>query len=292
MSLQQSGAQYGSTSSKTSQKSESIRKRKHSSSCGTDGYSLTTRPRQSLFTRASKSSENLYSDATSLCKSPGDHSTTRSSNSVRNGISVRRLSLPAGVKSSIENWQLAQADEETPSTTDDSSQRGGMEPPRAPKPGWEWVWFPQGYWAEREITEPTRSPKWNKSPMWRGLSYGKKSAGTSPSNGQGTASSTPEQEVQVRQSFEVTYAKDSDETSASPPSQIVRRATGASQASSKIIQGLKYVSPTYPHFVSPTGQPEGLYCKAKRNLGVGSNSRPKEVGEEHNPDVQIFLMLL
>lgn len=29
----------------------------------------------------------------------------------------------------------------------------GVDPPRPPKEGYEWVWFPDGYWAEREIRQ-------------------------------------------------------------------------------------------------------------------------------------------
>ncbi|OBT52439.1 hypothetical protein VE04_07307 [Pseudogymnoascus sp. 24MN13] len=42
--------------------------------------------------------------------------------------------------------------------------RTAADPPRPPMLGYEWVWFPEGYWAERElITRPTknfRPPKW------------------------------------------------------------------------------------------------------------------------------------
>ncbi|KAI0018387.1 hypothetical protein F4780DRAFT_751370 [Xylariomycetidae sp. FL0641] len=42
-----------------------------------------------------------------------------------------------------------------------------MDPPRPPKDGCEWVWFPAGYWAERQIVEtPTKEAvkgfKWRK----------------------------------------------------------------------------------------------------------------------------------
>lgn len=31
----------------------------------------------------------------------------------------------------------------------DSRNKGGHDPPRPAKDGFEWVWFPEGYWAER-----------------------------------------------------------------------------------------------------------------------------------------------
>lgn len=34
-------------------------------------------------------------------------------------------------------------------TSRDSRNKGGHDPPRPAKDGFEWVWFPEGYWAER-----------------------------------------------------------------------------------------------------------------------------------------------
>jgi hypothetical protein len=42
----------------------------------------------------------------------------------------------------------------------------GVDPPRPPKDGFEWVWFPEGYWAEREFQPKSPEPKiwkWRKS---------------------------------------------------------------------------------------------------------------------------------
>ncbi|KAI0478754.1 hypothetical protein GGR56DRAFT_689724 [Xylariaceae sp. FL0804] len=43
-----------------------------------------------------------------------------------------------------------------------------MDPPRPAKDGYEWVWFPAGYWAEREIVE-TAETKSKKSTRWARL---------------------------------------------------------------------------------------------------------------------------
>ncbi|TGJ85824.1 hypothetical protein E0Z10_g2903 [Xylaria hypoxylon] len=52
----------------------------------------------------------------------------------------------------------------------------GIDPPRPAKEGYEWVWFPAGYWAEREIAEtPTKES--TKSFRWRKRS-GKSSSGS------------------------------------------------------------------------------------------------------------------
>jgi len=53
-------------------------------------------------------------------------------------------------------------------------QRNPIDPPRSPKSGHEWVWFPEGYWAEREIRgfmPLSHDPK----EKWWGTSSGQRS---------------------------------------------------------------------------------------------------------------------
>ncbi|RYP66364.1 hypothetical protein DL771_007870 [Monosporascus sp. 5C6A] len=49
------------------------------------------------------------------------------------------------------------------------------DPPRPPREGYEWVWFPAGYWAEREIVESPPARKAD-SNAWRSLKWHKRSA--------------------------------------------------------------------------------------------------------------------
>jgi hypothetical protein len=52
------------------------------------------------------------------------------------------------------------------------------DPPRPPKEGFEWVWFPEGFWAEREVMETSPSSKGDKflsSRRWKGKSSSTKS---------------------------------------------------------------------------------------------------------------------
>ncbi|KAI0541509.1 hypothetical protein GGR58DRAFT_529177 [Xylaria digitata] len=59
-----------------------------------------------------------------------------------------------------------------------------IDPPRPAKDGYEWVWFPAGYWAEREIAEaPTKDS--TKSFRWRKRSG--KSSSESPKDSPRTA---------------------------------------------------------------------------------------------------------
>ncbi|KAL3417301.1 hypothetical protein PVAG01_11301 [Phlyctema vagabunda] len=54
-------------------------------------------------------------------------------------------------------WAGREANE-VPSTPDIESPSSvqNINPPRPAKDGFEWVWFPEGYWAEREVAEVTR----------------------------------------------------------------------------------------------------------------------------------------
>lgn len=52
------------------------------------------------------------------------------------------------------------------------------DPPRPPREGFEWVWFPEGFWAERELSETPSSSKGDKflsSRRWKGKSSSTKS---------------------------------------------------------------------------------------------------------------------
>jgi hypothetical protein len=48
-----------------------------------------------------------------------------------------------------------------------SSSGHSFDPPRPPRPGFEWVWFPEGYWAERPVLgSPISSPRDRNSSIW------------------------------------------------------------------------------------------------------------------------------
>ncbi|KAI0520903.1 hypothetical protein F5B22DRAFT_644644 [Xylaria bambusicola] len=65
----------------------------------------------------------------------------------------------------------------------------GIDPPRPAKEGHEWVWFPAGYWAEREIVEVPRK-ELSKAFGWRKRSG--KSASASAKRSSHTSTSFPE----------------------------------------------------------------------------------------------------
>ncbi|KAI1192139.1 hypothetical protein F5B17DRAFT_445051 [Nemania serpens] len=65
----------------------------------------------------------------------------------------------------------------------------GMDPPRPAREGCEWVWFPAGYWAEREIAETPTAKDSIRVFRWRKRSG--KSASESPKNSPGTRLTNP-----------------------------------------------------------------------------------------------------
>jgi parafibromin len=104
-------------------------------------------------------------------KSPKSPNSAKSGDSRHSKISKRR-SIDSSLSASsryprITDWSAGV------SATSPSSfgppQRNPVDPPRPPKPGYEWVWFPEGYWAEREIrgfmppSNVTKQKWWNRS---------------------------------------------------------------------------------------------------------------------------------
>ena len=131
-----------------------------------------------------------------------------------------------------------------------SWQRHASDPPRPAKDGMEWVWFPAGYWAERERVEI--GPRKEDSPRkWFNRSS------SSPSRRTSNPQKPPDILTSFSQSLEVPMPRKGSGFS------------GISNAESRLEKlrlGFSYMSPTYPHFVSPSGEREGLYCKTKRNV--------------------------
>lgn len=147
-----------------------------------------------------------------------------------------------------------------------SSQRHAADPPRPAKEGMEWVWFPEGYWAERAKVDIGQrrddSTRRGESP--------KKWFNRSPSPGRRKSSSiaqkVPELIANFTDSLDIPKFGDTHRTESNTSG--MSKVSDAESRLEKLRMGFNYMSPTYPHFVSPTGEPEGLYCKTKRNVEV------------------------
>lgn len=203
--------------------------------------------------------ENTPEDAASP-KSPGqnvqDWNITRLFDPIPYDSSQEKLGQGPSHNSNWKDWNVTRSYDVKPSASQQS-----IDPPRPAREGYEWVWFPAGYWAERELpgflSPPTNSEgrKNDKGNFfWRTPDRKSNDSedSTSPRGSRrfwGSLSSKVSKQVSG-QSF-------------------MGSAQGSAISSSKserFLNKLQSMSPTYPRYVSPSGDLEGLYCKTKRNL--------------------------
>ena len=147
--------------------------------------------------------------------------------------------------------------------------RHAADPPRPPKDGFEWVWFPEGYWAEREWRDFTaRKP--HKRPKWLSRSQVKHSSAN-----MSVKSNSPPALEPPKLKIESKSLEPSSNGSQSAEDGIIEAVS--LQPISKLRRGLQLMNPTYPHFIAPDGNPEGLYCKTRRTIESRFKKSPKRV---------------
>jgi parafibromin len=170
------------------------------------------------------------------------------------------LSLGSKFPLNVSDWN-EKVQQERKSGVEEFPPRHTSDPPRPPREGFEWVWFPEGYWAERE--RPEHSIGKHKR-HWFNKSSDRQGSGSSPPKSR-SASKTPG-------GSHKSYA------SSSRGSHMMDDKVGEMDTpGNKLRKGLQFVSPIHPHFTSPTGKPEGLYCKVKREIGSRVMSKPQLV---------------
>ncbi len=133
------------------------------------------------------------------------------------------------------------------------------DPPRPPKEGFEWVWFPEGYWAEREMRNaPPKAPStlykwWERNPDRK-----------SKASGEFTDKSSPDFEIpEIR--IESRRSRGSWRSRSPPKNQAGSRRPSSKTSTSKSILGFTFIE----HQVSEPRRPSeklGLYCRAKKNI--------------------------
>ncbi|KAL5316560.1 hypothetical protein ACEPPN_015609 [Leptodophora sp. 'Broadleaf-Isolate-01'] len=135
--------------------------------------------------RRTSTESDAVSPKFGLSRIPSDRKTA-TSKSQRSGGSSQGLRTKANSISSapstasknqaIRDWNDKSIGMITPSSAGCESGHS-VDPPRAPRYGCEWVWFPEGYWAEREIPLPkkpgSRQKWWNRSPERKSKSSAK-----------------------------------------------------------------------------------------------------------------------
>lgn len=165
------------------------------------------------------------------------------------------LSLPSRNPNNAD-WNDRRRSDVSGSKSNSSSQRHAADPPRPAKEGMEWVWFPDGYWAERERVEIFQ--RRGESPRkWFSRSPGRRRSSLAQQISEKTSYFSGTSDVPR---IQVSTHRVRTNTSG------ISRSSDAESRLEKLRLGFSFVSPVYPHFISPTGEPEGLYCKTKRNF--------------------------
>lgn len=153
-------------------------------------------------------------------------------------------------------------------------QRHAVDPPRPPKPGNEWVWFPEGYWAEREI-RGFKPPSHETKPKWWNRSSGQKSQ-----VGQSQMSQSQKSQSPTKTANEDNVVDNKASSSFIPQIKIGsislksttktsrRTSRHTSNESRKSINLWRFnISKAVQEEASrPIQQREGLYCRTKRNF--------------------------
>jgi parafibromin len=140
----------------------------------------------------SPSHRRHHSRGYSSAKSPKSPNTRKSGDS-QNGKKKEGGSMDSSQSASSRYKNITDWNAGVSFTTPSSfghSQRNLVDPPRAPKSGYEWVWFPEGYWAEREIRGFMPTPSVTKHNWWNRSSGQKSQMSRKSQKSQSTRKST------------------------------------------------------------------------------------------------------
>jgi parafibromin len=169
----------------------------------------------------------------------------------------------------VTDWNVRTSD--TIPSLFEPSARHPVDPPRLPKRGFEWVWFPEGYWAERQIRELIQSKDLMKDRWWTRSSSQKSKSPTKTASGdtntiddKGPAPLiVPEIKI-----GSISY-KSTNKTS--------RRASENESQKSKNLWGFNFIKPLPPGDNYLDIQRKGLYYRTKRNIETRFRHKPKIV---------------
>jgi parafibromin len=139
------------------------------------------------------------------------------------------------------------------------------DPPRPPKPGMEWVWFPQGYWAERvppgiiQSKHSSRPKWWNRTPETKTPSP----AMTERSPMKKSSITTPKFEIPRTKINDISRKTSSVETGSGR-----RRSSSHKSVLSMQLGGFTFrkSKPTNRDNGDALDAPLGLYCRTKKNI--------------------------
>ena len=244
--------------------------------------SNTLEPEPSLFLRRRKTNRSSQRDNSEPVSPCFNHTKTRptyhSGRSNKTNLEVKTnsatssLSLGSRYPQNVSDWNEKVQRETRPGSG--AQNRQAVDPPRLAKEGYEWVWFPEGYWAERERPESSpRERKTEKVRKWFQKPQDRPGGSLSASKEAKGNKTPPNDDIpQIRIGGMKAPGSSSRESQTTED-----RSINTDTPGSKIKRGLQFVSLTHPHFTSPTGQPEGLYCKFKRNFEITVINKPQMV---------------
>ncbi|KAF4637271.1 hypothetical protein G7Y89_g786 [Cudoniella acicularis] len=163
--------------------------------------------------------------------------------------------------------------------------RHPADPPRPPRPGMEWVWFPEGYWAERERKELELFPRKEKSRK----RWFNKSSNTSTN----TNTNTPTPRRSVSKNLQATPQRLS-RASKPPIPQIKIGSISSYKWSSKASESRRNDNQSRDSISAPqsrkspnerssilyAGEKEGLYYKARKSIGSRFWKKSKTPSED------------
>ena len=163
----------------------------------------------------------------------------------------------------VSNWNVKVL-RETKSEIVKPQPLPAVQPPRPPRDGFEWVWFAEGYWAERERRGSTRKKQKSRQKWFR---RDARSQSSSPSVKMCMKSSSPPK-IKLPQITVDDCQTVHDEVIES----VSRRSSNMN-----LRQGIGFTNPTHPYTNALDGELGGLYYKTKRYLRSRFKDRAKMV---------------
>lgn len=146
----------------------------------------------------------------------------------------------------------------------ESAYPGSTEPPRPAKAGFEWVWFPAGYWAERPAIEIVRPvPRKAAEVLERPILPTRSASDRSVSPGW--------------VSHKVRSRSKTSRRSPSSHSELDESETGSTSSRRKLVRGITFRPSSHSQLVAAGGQAEGLLGWTRRGIKSGLKVRRKEV---------------
>ncbi|PBP26161.1 hypothetical protein BUE80_DR002907 [Diplocarpon rosae] len=170
-----------------------------------------------------------------------------------------------------------------------------LDPPRPPRDGLEWVWFPEGYWAERELRDLSsissakqgfRPKWWSRSPERKSKSSGK--SGKTESTSKTAPLSAPVELPRIQIGSLVSRRSSSSEASKNEPSTSKTRKSShdAPQKSDVKFLGVEGNIPIPPYYaIAPVDQ-LGLYCRTKKTIRTRFQQKGNAADDASIADLQ------